>query len=334
MPWTRSVRKALFVDKPAKAPEWKLMHRIADKALGKFERLFRGIVEDAKRGVSLKATRLALTRRDFLGLSRHVEDAWDAATGNFKADYAVLLRDVMEESANMSVAFIPTVRKAHVASDIRFDVTNPLVFEFISRQSANLVTGIDLTTRLAIRNAISRSFREGITVARTAREIRGMIGLTDAQAVAVENLRITLQQRAFEDLPKSVRDRLASFRAIGPARQGRIDEVLRRYRERLIRQRAIKIARTETIRAASVGQNSIWRIAVQDGFLDPSTHEVKFVVTPDDRLCPICIAHKQNFPTRPINGVYGNGVTTPPIHPMCRCSERIVLKVQESRIAA
>ena len=142
MPWTsqrvRPIRKALFVDKPAKAPEWKLMHQIADKALGKFERLFRGIVLDAKRGVSLKAMRLALTRRDFLGLSRHVEDAWDAATGNFKADYAVLLRDTMEESANMSVAFLPRVRKA-VESEIRFDVTNPLVFEFIRDKSGTLV---------------------------------------------------------------------------------------------------------------------------------------------------------------------------------------------------
>jgi len=153
MPWTRSIRKVHFADRQAKAPEWKLMHQIADKALGKFERLFRGIVEDAKKGVSLKAMRLLLTRRDFLGLSRHVEDAWDDATGNFKADYAVLLRDVMEESANMSVKFLPTVRKAHVESNIRFDITNPLVFDFISRQSANLVTGIDLTTRLAIRNA-------------------------------------------------------------------------------------------------------------------------------------------------------------------------------------
>ena len=102
----------------------------------------------------------------------------------------------------------------------------------------------------------------------------------------------------------------------------------------MIRQRAIKIARTETITAASRGANLLWQDAVQRGFLDASTHEVQFVVTPDDRLCPICIAQKANYPRRPINGVYPNGVVGPAIHAQCRCSERIVLKVQEAEIAA
>ncbi len=312
------------------------MHRIADKALGKFERLFRGIVLDAKRGVSLKAMRLLLTRRDFLGLSRHVEDAWDDATGNFKADYAVLLRDVMEESANMSVKFLPTVRKAHVASDIRFDVTNPLVFEFIRTQSADLVRGINFETKLAIREAISRSFSEGLTVSQTARAIELIegIGLTRTQLKAVNNLRITLQQNAFEDLPKSVRDRLASFRAIGPARQGRIDEVIRRYEARLLRQRAVSLAISETIRAAVRGQNLLWKQAMRDGFLDPSTHQIAWVITPDSRLCERCKRQKAKYPFRPINGVYGNGEPGPPLHPMCRCAERTVVKVQEAEVAA
>ncbi len=310
------------------------MHRIADKALGKFERLFRGIVLDAKRGVSLKAMRLLLTRRDFLGLSRHVEDAWDAATGNFKADYAVLLRDVMEESANMSVGFLPRVRKAHVASDIRFDVTNPLVFEFIRDKSATLVTGIDLATRLSIRNVISRSFREGRTVSQSAREIRGMIGLTNAQALAVENLRLTLEQNAFDALPENVMGQLRRARAIGPARQGQIDAVIKRYTERLVRDRARAIARTETIDAAVRGQNELWKQAVRDGFLDPSTHQIAWIVTPDDRLCQRCKDQKRLYPFREINGVYGNGVSGPTLHTNCRCAERTVLKVQEAEIAA
>ncbi len=88
--------------------------------------------------------------------------------------------------------------------------------------------------------------------------------------------------------------------------------------------RAETIARTETMRASNEGQQQAWNQAVDAGVLTGAEQKV-WIVTPDDRLCPICegmedvtILMDEDF------DVDGERVSTPPGHPRCRCTIGLV----------
>jgi len=84
--------------------------------------------------------------------------------------------------------------------------------------------------------------------------------------------------------------------------------------------RAETIARTETMRASNQGQLEAWDQATDAGLLTGDETK-EWIVTPDDRLCPIC---------EPLEGVTaalgddfdadGENVDAPPAHPRCRCT--------------
>ena len=112
---------------------------------------------------------------------------------------------------------------------------------------------------------------------------------------------------------------------------------------RLIRFRAETIARTETIRAANMGQQLVWDEALDSNLL-PETAEKVWMATGDDRTCPICavldgqtIGIRGDFAiTRRATSFTRDGDTfrvgntaalktpttsrTPPAHPRCRCT--------------
>lgn len=83
--------------------------------------------------------------------------------------------------------------------------------------------------------------------------------------------------------------------------------------------RAEEIARTETMRASNEGQQALWDQAVDDGLLT-GTEEQVWIVTPDDRLCPICEPLEDE--RAPLDGTFtvdGEEIDGPPAHPNCRC---------------
>lgn len=88
--------------------------------------------------------------------------------------------------------------------------------------------------------------------------------------------------------------------------------------------RAEMVARTETMRAANEGQMQLWDQATEAGLLT-GDEQKEWIVTPDDRLCPIC---------EPLDGekagldetfkVDGEEIDGPPAHPRCRCTIGLV----------
>jgi SPP1 gp7 family putative phage head morphogenesis protein len=83
--------------------------------------------------------------------------------------------------------------------------------------------------------------------------------------------------------------------------------------------RAETIARTEVMRASNEGQLQAWEQATSAGLLI-GTEEKEWIVTPDDRLCPICepldgvrVGMRESFDTE-VGRLEG-----PPAHPNCRC---------------
>ncbi len=88
--------------------------------------------------------------------------------------------------------------------------------------------------------------------------------------------------------------------------------------------RAETIARTETMRASNEGQQQAWNQAVDAGVLTGAEQKV-WIVTPDDRLCPICEGMEDvTIPMDEDFDVDGERVSTPPGHPRCRCTIGLV----------
>lgn len=86
--------------------------------------------------------------------------------------------------------------------------------------------------------------------------------------------------------------------------------------------RAETIARTETMLASNEGQQEAWNQAVDEGLLN-GTESKEWIVTPDDRLCPIC--EPMDGQTVPLNENFtqpdtNEEVDVPPMHPRCRCT--------------
>ena len=141
---------------------------------------------------------------------------------------------------------------------------------------------------------IGQAFEDRLPPAATARRIKPLIGLHSRQAQAVRNFRKRLVKLGLKaDI---------------------IDKRAARYAAKLLRQRAYLIARTETIRSLSAGQQAAWREARNAGRI-PKTSLQRWSVVGDDRLCPICIA--LSGVKRKIGQQFPGGISHPPAHPAC-----------------
>lgn len=106
-------------------------------------------------------------------------------------------------------------------------------------------------------------------------------------------------------------------------RGANMESIVEKYSERLLKDRAETIARTEVTYLASAGQMELWNQASNDGLFDRTIAMKEWIVTPDDKLCPIC---------EPLSGLqvgldadFPEGVPYPPLHPNCRCAVNLII---------
>lgn len=208
--------------------------------------------------------------------------------------------------ADLAAAVRPRIRTGVVASaqtiggplGLRFDLTNPAAVRVIDDQIATLVRDITAESQRAIRTTLARGFQDGRTVPQMARDIRNHVGLTTRDANAVAN-----------------------FRRAQTGNQMQIAERTERLADRLLSRRATNIARTETIRATTLGQQVAWHEARQTGLLSYQAMQT-WIITDDNSTCPICL--DMDGETISLGGTFSSGVSGPPAHPSCRCALGLV----------
>lgn len=199
----------------------------------------------------------------------------------------------------------------------RFDVVNPEAVLWARTRAATLVRAIDDGQREAIRRVTARVQRGDLTVDAAARRLRGVVGLDARRA------------EALEAYAERVRGQLAGVRR--RTVRERLERSVARYERRLLRDRALTIAHTESMMAANRGQLAAWEQAQAKGLA--VGREKRWVVTRDDHLCPTCrpLARQQRRLGEPfVSGRYS--VQSPPLHPRCRCA--MVLAPARSATAA
>lgn len=149
----------------------------------------------------------------------------------------------------------------------KFDAKNLEAQKVAAKQAAKMITKVSNETKDAIRMLVARSIREGIPPYEAARMIRSMVGMTGPQSIAAINYRTELIDQGLN--------------------LDRVNTLADRYVKKKIRERAIMIARTEIMGALNTGVLQSWKQAQKEGFLGKNAAK-EVIVTPDERLCPIC----------------------------------------------
>jgi hypothetical protein len=176
--------------------------------------------------------------------------------------------------------------------------------DWARRQAGELIQGVSMETRYAVRRIIEAAVARGTAPRETGKLLEAIVGLTNRDAQAVARYQATLVEAG--------------------TRPATVDRLVDRYGTRLLKHRAQMIARTETIRAANEGRRAVWSRNVQEGTILPERWEREWVaiVPSDGRTCPYC--EEQDGQRAPIDGTYPDGSAGPPGHPLCRCTESLV----------
>lgn len=184
--------------------------------------------------------------------------------------------------------------------ELRFDVHDPNFHIAVERQGLRDIREIDDTTRQAISRIISEAYRNGWHPRTFAPAIQQTIGLTSKQTVAVTNLYRARAAVAGE------------ARALAEAE---------RYATRLRRQRAMTIARTETIAAAIIGRIAGFEQAAQHGLFDRSRAWLEWNAIQQD---PSEICFQLDGKRVRLGSTFDGYL--PPAHPNCRCVVDLVIE--------
>lgn len=282
---------------------WQAVHRIADAHVRRFTGPFIASIEQLRARLPLDLVEESVVNGT---MSRALADAIDNIVVAKQADPSEQASRVYAE------ILVSSADNAGVAFGYSFNITNPQVLRAAQTLTADLIRGVSQETKMAVRRIIFDSIRDGVAPRDAAKLIRRVVGLTTRQSAAVINLRKGLLS--------------------GGADLDFAERQAERYSKRLLKDRALTIARTETLKAANRGQQLAWTEARDKGIIPPDFGQ-RWVVTPDDRLCPRCA---------PMNGkvvqlgylfretqrgvlpsqrepVAGATVSSPPLHPRCRC---------------
>lgn len=276
---------------------YKFLHSIADQASPDLVKAFLKAVEAARRGIPVSKIERDLRTYD---IEKAIKDLnWEeVANTELTPDVRSTLRDVFEA--------VGTKNLLPVRALMDFDIVNPRAIDFIRNEVGNLITNVNLETVNAVRDTVQRGFEQGRGPRVMAEEIQEYIGLNSRQAGAFMKYKTSLEAKGISS--------------------GRLEQLTTNYYKRLLKERGLLIARTETINAAAGGYREQLIQAKEQDLLDSSKWEVEWLVTPDDRLCPLC--KQMRGKRRPIDGVYtegpGAGKKCPTLHPRCRCAERTI----------
>ena len=277
----------------------------ADKAVPRFTRAFLTTVS----GLRAKVTD-SMVAED-LGPGEPVEtlsvlDGWRVTKAQTQEPVS-LYADVM---SGVAIGTAEAVEGWVTSDDFAaLRVQSPFVHQAAEQLAARLVTNVTDETRKAIREIIRQAWMDGIPPAESAKLVRDTVGLTARQASQLSAFHRNVQGQ--DNARKLVSD----------------------LSKRLLNDRAVMIARTETIFAANRGQQLAWQEMRAQGVL-PSGFRQVWITTPDDRLCETCapmsgqtVQLNQQFvssqrgvlPSERV-AYLGGTVTSPPLHPQCRCA--------------
>ncbi len=272
-------------------------------------------LDAAQRDIDLKQLEKALETSDVGVLNNIFNSSMLALEEKFMDVMPPVLSDTLKDGGSMA-GRTAKVEQSYKTAEVTlsFDRTNPLAEQWAFNHSSQLILEISEETKRAIQVIIGNAYQQQYTVQQAARLIRNQIGLNERLALAVS--------RAYEVLLAADDSVVLLGKTpvripIGGLSDAIIAKRINDYSQRLLNYRSRMIARTETIRAANVGQRQLWNQAVGNGLL--TGYELREWITGfDERTCTVCEGlHGEKAG---LNEPFPGGIMDPPAHPQCRCS--------------
>ena len=296
-----------FVDRSPSEPEWKAVHRAADRGIPSLRDPFLAEIENLRDQISVDDMEVLIQQGGDAAAVGAIE--WIQFEVALTASFLPAMRTIQHNAMKGLLGSIEDETQADqvvlTKQDVvaRFDLTNPSSVRVAAEQAALAVRQISDSTRKAIREIIKRGQMGQLTVRDQARKIRELIGLTERQTASVLNFRNSLIEQGISGQ--------------------RLERMVSRKYDQTLKRRAMNIARTESINAANAGQLDIWNQAADQGLVDRDTAQKRWITSLDDRACPICVPMDGQL--RPLNEPFTspfNGASTmsPSIHSSCRCA--------------
>lgn len=263
------------------------MARIAQKYTPVIAQGIRRIFEELRKDIPLEDAVRVLSTQGITGLLSYLDDMEDRVEeGILNTIYNAYL-----ESGRALVVLLPV---GALTARFTFNAIDPGTIPSLLEHNAQLVAEISNETRRAIVQNVQTNILAGINPIDAARDFRESIGLTEFQERAVSNYRRALEQPNLDEIRAMLRDdrRLLrdkrSDRSLRRVLEGQrlqqdqIDSMVDRYRKRYIKYRSESIARTESLRAVTMGEYHSLLQAQQQGKLDPDLRRF-WVATRDER---------------------------------------------------
>lgn len=175
---------------------------------------------------------------------------------------------------------------------ISFDSLGDRAVRNIKAAGFKTITEIAESTKAGLRILVSEGLDKNLTLPEQARQIRQLIGLTDAQMIAVSNFRRQLETRQLLGLTPPDERRLNAIEQSmvrrhmreGHFSQQQIDSMVETYYIRLRNMRAEAIARTESLNAVNNGQLELWEQGLDQGVFNDNTERKFWVTARDERV--------------------------------------------------
>ena len=207
------------------------------------------------------------------------------------------LPDEMYATITTAMADAATTAGAPTAAKLGMSFNRPNVraLSWASMNAARQVQ-VPLALQAVIRDSVMDGMARGLHHTVIARGIQGDLPLTARHAKAVERL---FQSSLDSGVTLSHAEKIRS-----------------RKQAKLLRWRANTIARTESVRAANMGQQLVWEQATDLNYIPKGTKKI-WRTNIDDSTCEICLP--LNGEPVPVGTEFSTNSKTPPAHPNCRC---------------
>lgn len=174
-------------------------------------------------------------------------------------------------------------------SPVSFNQTSAPAVNFMAENRSRIIAQFTQDQRRATSRAVGASIING-TARQQAAALRGSIGLTELQVLALEKFRTNLANLSRDALERQLRDRgleAAVRRAITtdtPLTLAQIESMVERYRQRLLIFRARVVAQSEALRVVNAGNLSMFQQAVDLGLLDGTSIQRRWKTAGDGNV--------------------------------------------------
>lgn len=229
---------------------------IADKYDLRIREALNIVWENVRRSESLANLEYIIETQGISGLLPIL----DTLPDELSAQLRPVIENAIAESGRVVVQVLP---KAAVTTPVVFSLVNPRVGAYINNYVGQMIREVSDETVKAVQIAVNQGVITGRNPRQIARDFRSSIGLTSRQEQTVQRLRAALEkgEAGYVNSLTTVTDSAKNAVSAGKLSESQIDKIVEQTRLRYVKQRTETIARTESLRATSVGQD----LAIREG---------------------------------------------------------------------